>query len=326
MIKRLRYIFLPVLAVLLMSHNVNAIAPVINLNNYTLVRSVGSFNQTCTWTNGDNYTNGGNCSARINGRTRLNSISSDSQYAFKTNDLLVVYLFVWADANDNILPLDYEPRLNTFGEISNGFDVLGYNVIDYNSYYSSQIGSNGQMNLPNYDFDINFNNSGYFYRIYELTLRARSDANLSIGLTSNAGLFEFNTHDSGLTVKFSLRNAKQYRFEGEEVNKEQAQATQDAADNSSTVGGTSSSDAASATSSLLSVIGAGIGAITTASPTNCKINGNMGNLNIGNIDLCANPVPSFIAVIGSIIAVLVVLPLVIVLFNRFISIFRSFQG
>ena len=109
------------------------------------------------------------------------------------------------------------------------------------------------------------------------------------------------------------------------INDAQADATQDAADDSSTAGSSSSSDATSATSSLLSVIGAGIGAITTAQPTNCRINGDMGNLDVGTIDLCGNPVPTFISVIGSIIAVLVVLPLVIVLFNRFISIIRSFQ-
>ena len=51
----------------------------------------------------------------------------------------------------------------------------------------------------------------------------------------------------------------------------------------------------------------------------------MGNFDMGSIDLCANPVPTFMQVIGSIIAALVVLPLVIVLFNRFIAIIGSFQ-
>lgn len=121
-------------------------------------------------------------------------------------------------------------------------------------------------------------------------------------------------------------NFFEYQDQSAETLNETKQEVQDASDASETAGSSSSSDAASGTSSLLSVIGAGIGAITTAQPTNCRINGDMGNLDVGTIDLCGNPVPTFISVIGSIIAVLVVLPLVIILFNRFISIIRSFQG
>lgn len=103
-------------------------------------------------------------------------------------------------------------------------------------------------------------------------------------------------------------------------------ATQDAADNSQTSGDTSSSDATSASSSLISTIGGFVSVITNASPTNCRINGNMGNLDMGNLDLCANPVPSFVQIIGSIILVCLCIPFAIIMFNRFIALFRSFQG
>lgn len=88
----------------------------------------------------------------------------------------------------------------------------------------------------------------------------------------------------------------------------------------------STSDSEEATSSLLSVIGSFVGAITTASPSNCSINGNMGNFSMGNIDLCANPVPTFVQIISSLVLIAICVPFAIIMFNRFISLFRSFQG
>lgn len=87
----------------------------------------------------------------------------------------------------------------------------------------------------------------------------------------------------------------------------------------------SSTDAANASQSLISAIGGFVSSITSASPSNCNINGNMGNFDLGNIDLCANPVPSYIQIISSFILISLCIPFAIVMFNRFISLFRSFQ-
>lgn len=114
--------------------------------------------------------------------------------------------------------------------------------------------------------------------------------------------------------------------EAEEALEKEKQETQAAADASADAGDSSSSDAEQGTASLISAIGSAVSVISSASPTNCKINGNMGNLDVGQIDLCANPVPSFIQVIGSLILILITVPLCITLFNRFIALFRSFQG
>lgn len=100
---------------------------------------------------------------------------------------------------------------------------------------------------------------------------------------------------------------------------------QDSQDDLGDTGQDASDDAGNATQSLLSVIGQFVSAVTTASPSNCRINADMGNFDMGTIDLCANPVPTFVQIMGSIIAVLVIIPLCIVMFNRFIGIVRSFQ-
>lgn len=87
----------------------------------------------------------------------------------------------------------------------------------------------------------------------------------------------------------------------------------------------SSTDAENASQSLISAIGGFVSSITSASPSNCNINGNMGNFDLGNIDLCANPVPSYIQIISSFILISLCIPFAIVMFNRFINLFRSFQ-
>lgn len=125
----------------------------------------------------------------------------------------------------------------------------------------------------------------------------------------------------------AIVNAIEQSAREQSEQRDQEQAALDNAVEDSQNAGQDSSDAATAgTGSLISAIGSAVAAITSASPTNCLINGNMGNLNVGQIDLCANPVPSFVTIIGSLLLVLFIVPLCISLFNRFINLFRSFQS
>lgn len=111
------------------------------------------------------------------------------------------------------------------------------------------------------------------------------------------------------------------------INDEEQDATQDAADTAADSGDQSAADAENATAGLISVIGGFVNAITSATPTNCKINGKINNsFNMGELDLCAMPVPSFVQIISSLILIAICIPFAIVMFNRFIGLFRSFQG
>lgn len=111
------------------------------------------------------------------------------------------------------------------------------------------------------------------------------------------------------------------------INDEEETATQDAADEAADSGDQSAADAENATAGLISVIGGFVNAITTATPTNCKINGKINNsFNMGELDLCSMPVPSFVQIISSLILIAICIPFAIVMFNRFIGLFRSFQG
>lgn len=110
------------------------------------------------------------------------------------------------------------------------------------------------------------------------------------------------------------------------INNDVENKTEQNAQNAQNQGNNSSESATNASSSLINAIGGFVGAITTASPSNCIINGNMGNFNMGNIDLCANPVPVFVQIIGSLVLIAICIPFAIIMFNRFIGLFRSFQG
>lgn len=108
---------------------------------------------------------------------------------------------------------------------------------------------------------------------------------------------------------------------------EETDATQDAADEAGDSGDQSAADAENATAGLISVIGGFVNAITSASPSDCKINGKINNsFNMGELDLCSMPVPPFVQIISSLILIAICIPFAIIMFNRFIGLFRSFQG
>lgn len=299
MIKRLLYIFIPVLAVFLMSHNTFATTGNIVPNSVQVYYSIPGQSAINNITLSNLYTVGN--SQDIKGWKLLNGLNIN----------MVCYNLGTTIEKDSLFSFSFSAMNVAVGTISGGPNIKPHSL--------------SVINTNNYDNTANFRPTSYF-----ITGHLSADVNqLCIGDSGNINNVVLFDDTYSVTEIYFLQPKINFYDENNPVNdtlNDTKQETQDAADNSHNAGDSSTSDATSATSSLLSVIGAGIGAITTASPTNCRINGNMGNLNIGNIDLCANPVPAFIAVIGSIIAVLVVLPLVIVLFNRFISVIRSFQG
>lgn len=320
-------VFISILSIFAMSHNANAVQPVIDLNNYSLVRSFSSFNNTCSFSGGLNATTSGQtyCQITVNGSTRLLTITSENAYEVKKGDLITFYLFIYSRTNG----FETRPVLNIMSATGGGWDVLDYRIVtreDYDKELQSHTGYINQQGV-NYDLNVDFDEYSGFYRIYEITMRANKADNLYYGLTAGAsGLWTMDSVDIGQIIRFSIRNVSQYRFAGDEANKEVQEKTQEAVDDSQAAGGSSSSDAQTGTTGLLNAITGAVSVISSAQPTNCKINGNMGNLDIGQLDLCANPAPAFVQTIGSLILILMCVPLAISLFNRFIAIFRSFQS
>lgn len=132
--------------------------------------------------------------------------------------------------------------------------------------------------------------------------------------------------NSGITNLNSKLNQTNNKIDSIQNSLNQAKTdTQNAQNQADSSGDTATNDSETATTSLLNTITGAVTAISSVSPSNCQLNGNMGHINLGNMDLCDNPVPSFITIIGSLLMVVMIVPLAIHLFNLFISITRSFQ-
>lgn len=104
------------------------------------------------------------------------------------------------------------------------------------------------------------------------------------------------------------------------------QAMQDAQDAGDSASSSSSDDADATGTTLLSAFSGFVTAVTSASPTNCRIPANLGRVDLGELDFCANPVPAWISTIGSLILVVTLVPLSLHLATKMITIFRSFTN
>lgn len=309
-------IFTSIIVIFAMSHNASAISTVFDLTNYTIVKNSPALKINCTFSDLSNNvlstpTDTWVCT-RADSTTgiKLRQFYTTEQWSFNKGDVLEFDLLVWSAFDLNNID---EMNVGFYGSVSGYWSMLGFNQVADNVFHTNAVGSGDTL----------FDGNGY-YSIYRYTLKANNNVTSTIGFP---GGYQDHYIWSNGTLNFRVLNINQFRKNAEnDTNAEQKQATEDAVEGSENAGNSSSSSAQSGSASLLNVIGAFASIITSAQPTNCNINGNMGNLNIGQIDLCANPVPSFVQIIGSIILVCLVIPFVVIMFNRFISIFRSFQS
>ena len=325
----LKRLFIPVFAILLMSHNAFAVNFNYNVRLYD-GKPVYSIVQ-----GGHTYGN------RVTGVAYNSSISITTNGSIAAYDGMLfdvpVFIYNYADNNatDGIWTPDYVTCNVSCQWV--GFELQSSNAqtIVHNYIYISASG-----NLNSFVFrSANTNNVVFSLQsaqeeLYVPIVLAYRFVDLS-GSGSTPDLTTVNTYIQYISSQLETIYAKLGAIDGSipsaddiasAITQDEQTATQDAADNASSSGSSSAADAETATSSLISVIGGFVNVLTTATPTNCKINANLNHINMGELDLCANPVPSYIQIIGSIILICAVIPLAIVLFNRFIGLFRSFQG
>ena len=110
------------------------------------------------------------------------------------------------------------------------------------------------------------------------------------------------------------------------INNTQQQAGEQAQGNGQQGADNSQNSVNNGTQSLLSAITGFIGIIANANPTNCKITGNMGALDLGMLDFCRDNPPAIITTIGTIILITITIPITIWVVKKIISMFRSFTN
>lgn len=87
----------------------------------------------------------------------------------------------------------------------------------------------------------------------------------------------------------------------------------------------SSEDAENTGTTLLGAFSAFVTALTNASPSNCNLDMDLGNLDLGVVNLCQLSPPQPIPTIASIFLILFCVPLSIATAKKVINLFRSFQ-
>lgn len=321
-------IFVSILTIFAMSHNVSAVKTVFDISNYSNVNSFSSTPLQCNFINGSNLVNTGSgyCRATINSTTNIKDIETMDTYNFEKDDLINFFFIMYSNTGT----VEYLPKYVEMTNTSD-WDLISYELINADTYFSRLYSYSGSLNQQgaNYDLNLDFYNQNSFYRIYDITLRARTKGAKHIGLYSTGGLYSFNSNDVGTQILFTIRNFKHFRFEGSEENREVEEKTQEAVEESEAEGSNSSSTASQGSANLLSAITGFFNVITSASPTNCRFNAPL-NTYFGNdrlnVDLCSLDLPSGIGALTSIIAIGILIPFAIHMFNKFIALFRSFQS
>ena len=108
---------------------------------------------------------------------------------------------------------------------------------------------------------------------------------------------------------------------------EQQQKYEDQAEENEQTAEDNSSAAQGTATSLLSVVGQFIGVLTSATPTNCNLNGNLiPHLPLGQLNLCQHDPPAAITAIGSLILIAFVVPLAYYTVKRMLALIGSFQN
>lgn len=111
-----------------------------------------------------------------------------------------------------------------------------------------------------------------------------------------------------------------------DINQQQQQAGEQAQQDGQQGSNASQNSAEQGTQSLLSAITGFVGVIANATPTNCRISGNMGALDIGQLDFCQDNPPAIITTIGTLILIAITIPITIWVIKKIISMFRSFTN
>ena len=133
------------------------------------------------------------------------------------------------------------------------------------------------------------------------------------------GSISFYSDSATNAIEEQTAQDKQYHDENQ-------QQFNDAQDTANTDADTSSEQAESSGSTLLQAVTSFIGALTGSSASNCVINANIGDFQMGNVDLCQLSPPPAFQIISSLMVIGFTVPLSIALAKKMIGLFRSFQG
>lgn len=170
-----------------------------------------------------------------------------------------------------------------------------------------------------------------FNKVYMVTLQATHTGDVR---------FQFGTPTSVLVKSvgtsnyvFGLRKIVEYKpssiesaLEEQNQKDDQDRSNMESQQSDSQQGADDSqSDAEQQGTTLLAAFTSFVNALTSATPSNCRLDMDLGNLDMGQVDLCQLSPPAGFSALASVFMILFCVPLSIATARKVISLFRSFQ-
>lgn len=330
-LRRLGYIFIPVLAIILMSHNVFA-EQYGSAARYPIQSCVSHI----VGSSADQYANGlltnQTClivptakPGSLPGEVKSLSVAFNSQIPANS---FVTLDFTFYDMNTyyGLTPTGAQTKIQE--EVTKYTDA-SHSVFHVTStfYLSSAVwslGFNAPVGYVAGDMSIRIHDANVVLlfqpitadQISQLQQKLNSiDANIVIG-------------DERLTYIYNLLN--QQKLEMSELNDSVQERNNKEYNSVDNIDGQSASDITGTdnqnTTNLIGIFSSFVTALGNASSTNCNFSGDFGNLDIGQLDFCHDDPPTIVQVIGSLVLIAIFVPLAYFLVNRIISEIRSFTN
>lgn len=331
-LRRLGYIFIPVLAIFLMSHNVSAYS-FGSSASYPLKSCVSAIGQPV-----QKYITGvadnGGCSMIQDGQTGgIGGWVTSASVVFNNTIPAPALITLEFTVNGSNAPNSFEAQnavllnydVERFTDNVSTFHVIATYYISSNTnnlYWSTDmfwVDGNARINVSRASVVLLFNGiTGEQLTALQnaLTTKLQSiDANIVIGDQRLMAIYnllnEQKSEMSELNDSVQERNNKEYQS----VDNIDGQSASD-------ITGTDNQN----TTNLIGIFSSFVTALGNASSTNCNFSGDFGNLDIGQLNFCRDNPPTIVQVIGSLVLIAVFVPLAYFLVNRIISEIRSFTN
>lgn len=142
---------------------------------------------------------------------------------------------------------------------------------------------------------------------------------------SDFNTYRTNTFNQLNNINTNVTNIWEYLENKEDDEQQQKDDLEQQSSDTQDGSADSQQQATTTGTTLLSAFTAFVGALTNASPSNCNIDMDLGNLDLGVVNLCQLSLPAGFQALASIFLILFCVPLSIATARKVISLFRSFQ-
>lgn len=321
-LRRLSYIFIPVLAIILMSHNVFAV----NGDNWNASGVYGfkSSSGGITMSNGGladysiQYGNSLRASfAPTNGSTMMRNFAFDMNGTVAANSIYYFQVKICSSSTNSFkfFGLSFRPDFAIL-QVDLGEPSQNSGSFPYCQSYNYKLFST----QPNYAI------VGVDSRMLHIENGAVVDMNISpVSWITLGDDPNYTSALNSISDKQSQTNRKldQLNQKNSEYYDKQYQSIDNIDDQSAgDISGTDNQN----TTNLIGIFSSFVTAMGNASSSNCNFNGDFGNLDLGQMNFCQDNPPTVVQVIGSLVLIAVFVPLAYFLVNRIISEIRSFTN